>query len=180
MPTHAAFLRAINVSNRRVGGAALCECFEAIGLGEVAAFRASGNVVFDAGDAAVGELAGRIEESLRDGLGYEVPVFLRSAAQMHEISAREPFSPALVEASKGKPQVLLLGKRPSKKAREAALALASERDPLAIEGAELHWLPSGGTQDSELDLDEIGRLLGLGTMRTAGTIAQMTAKFFAG
>ena len=179
MPSHAAFLRGINVGGHRVTGETLRQCLEGIGIGEVATFRASGNVVFAADSGPTAELTGRIEAALEGGLGYEVPVFLRTAAGMREIAAREPFTPAQLQASKGKPQVLLLGKPPAKRAREAVLALASDRDPLAIEGAELHWLPSGGTLDSDLDLKAIERLLGRGTMRTAGTVAQIAAKFFA-
>jgi hypothetical protein len=33
--------------------------------------------------------------------------------------------------------------------------------------------------DSELDLKAIGKLVGLNTMRTNGTVAQMAAKWFA-
>jgi uncharacterized protein (DUF1697 family) len=59
------------------------------------------------------------------------------------------------------------------------LALADERDRLALDGRELYWLPSGGTIDSELDLKAIGRLLGAMTMRTKNTIAQLAARHFA-
>lgn len=179
MATHAAFLRGINVGGHRVAGGTLCGCLEAIGLEQVATFRASGNVVFD-GSGSARALEQAISEGLEVELGYAVPTFIRTAAQLREIAAREPFSPAQLKASKGKPQVLLLGKKPAKKAREAALALASDQDPLAIEGAELHWLPSGGTQQSELDLGRIERLLGQGTMRTDGTIEQIAAKYFGG
>ena len=179
MATHAAFLRGINVGGHRVTGGTLSGCLEAIGLEEVVTFRASGNVIFD-GTGGARALEKAISEALEAELGYAVPTFIRTGSQLRGIAAREPFSPAQRRASKGKPQVLLLGNKPSKKAREEALALASEQDPLAIEGAELHWLPSGGTQQSELDLGKIKRLLGQGTMRTEGTIEQIASKYFAG
>jgi uncharacterized protein (DUF1697 family) len=43
---------------------------------------------------------------------------------------------------------------------------------------QLYWLPSGGISESELDLNAIGATLGLTTMRTKGTIDQITAKHF--
>jgi hypothetical protein len=58
------------------------------------------------------------------------------------------------------------------------LALASDDDRLAFADRELYWLPSGGTQDSALDLKSIGSLLGLATMRTKNTVDQMAAKYF--
>lgn len=46
---YAAFLRAVNLGrNRRVSGAELKALFEELGLEEVATFRTSGNVVFEA------------------------------------------------------------------------------------------------------------------------------------
>jgi hypothetical protein len=58
------------------------------------------------------------------------------------------------------------------------LALATEDDRLAFGERELYWLPKGGTQESALDLKTIDKLLGASTMRTKGTVEQMTAKYF--
>lgn len=121
-------------------------------------------------------LSERIEKGLRSALGYEVPVFLRTAGEVAEIAAQQPFSAVQVEASRGKLQVSLLSKKPSAKGCETVLALATGEDLLAIEGRELYWLPSGGTIDSDLDLVTIEAELGRGTMRTKGTIDQIAAK----
>jgi uncharacterized protein (DUF1697 family) len=180
MPRYAAFLRGINVSGRRVGGADLRRPFEAIGLREVASFRASGNVVFEAGREQAADLAARIERELESALGYDVAVFLRNGPQLTRIVASEPFPPAALRASKGKLQVTFLSRRPSATVRRKVLALAGSKDLLEFGERELFWLPSGGTQESELDTDAIGTLLGSGTMRTKGTVEQLTAKFFAG
>ena len=64
MPDHAAFLRGINLGHhRRVGKADLRACFEGIGFGEVGTFRASGNVLFAAGDGSPDEMKARIGEA---------------------------------------------------------------------------------------------------------------------
>jgi uncharacterized protein (DUF1697 family) len=177
MERYVAFLRGMNLGNRRIKNDELRAEFETLGFADVASFRASGNVIF-ASDKGQGEsaLAGEIETGLGVGLGYEVPVFLRSYAEVAAIAARQPFAAKLVERSKGKLQVLLLAKKPSAAARRKALALASEEDLLAIGDRELFWLPSGGTIDSGLDLKAIDATLGKGTMRTMGTIEQIAAK----
>lgn len=177
MPSHVAFLRGMNLGGRRIKNEELRVEFEALGFAEVACFRASGNVVFSAkgGEA---KLTGEIEAGLGEALGYEVPVFLRSAKELSALAAHEPFDVADVEASKGKLQVALLPKKPAAKARKQALAEASEEDRLAIEGRELYWLPSGGISDSDLDLKAIETALGPWTMRTMGTIEQIVAKYF--
>ena len=130
--------------------------------------------------ASEAALTRKVEEGLGEALGYAVPVFLRSCAEVAAIAAREPFDAKLVGASKGKLQVSLLLKKPTATARKKVLALATGEDRLAIEGRELFWLPSGGTIDSDLDLKAIDKALGKGTMRTKGTIDQIAAKHCAG
>jgi uncharacterized protein (DUF1697 family) len=180
MSDYAAFLRGINVGKaHRVGSAELRECFEGVGLRGVATFRTSGNVAFDADGATAHELRERIETALEGMLGYEVSVFLRNAGEMRGIAAEEPFAAEQVEGSKGKLQVVLLTAKPATAKRKSVLGLATEADALAFGERELYWLPSGGTQESELDLKAIGKELGVTTMRTKGTVDQMAAKFFA-
>jgi uncharacterized protein (DUF1697 family) len=173
---HAAFLRGINLGRaHRVGSAELRTCFEELGLGNVATFRTSGNVVFDAGREPVKKLSARIEEGLEGALGYPVAVFLRTASELHAIAAHEPFAS---DSPGGKLQVAMLSEKPAVSARKRVLALSSDDDRLAFGERELYWLPRGGTQESALDLKAIGDLLGVLTMRTKNTVEQMTAKYF--
>jgi uncharacterized protein (DUF1697 family) len=173
---YAAFLRAVNLGrNRRVTGAELKSLFEELGVEDVATFRTSGNVVFE----APRDMAGAIEKQLEASLGYEVGVFLRTASEVKAIAAEEPFPPKDVEASEGKLQVSLLDAKPTAATRKKVLALATEQDRLAFGKRELFWLPSGGTLDSELDRKAIDQLLGPTTMRTKGTVELLAAKFFA-
>ena len=178
MPRYAAFLRGINVSGRRAKGPELCAPFEALGHADVVSFRASGNVVFDAEERDVAKLTRAVEAELASSLGFEVATMLRTRAQVRAIAAKEPFDAKQVAGSKGKLQVLLLAKKPTAATRRKVLALASDDDPLALSGTELYWLPRGGTQESDLDQEGLGRLVGLGTMRTMGTIEQIAAKYF--
>jgi uncharacterized protein (DUF1697 family) len=180
MDRYVAFLRGMNLGGRRIKNDELRLRFEELGFGDVATFRASGNVIFGAEDGEPKEIAARIESGLGESLGYGVPTFLRSDAELRAIAAHDPFEAQLVEASAGKLQVSLLLKEPVANARKDVLAMSTEEDRLAIEGRELYWLPSGGTIDSELDLKAIGNLLGLTTMRTKGTIDQIAAKHFSG
>lgn len=177
---YAAFLRAVNLgSTRKVSGEQLRSIFEQLGFEDVATFRTSGNVVFSAAEAgAASKLESRIEEGLADELGFEVPVFARSEAEIKAIAKHEPFPAKAVKASAGKLQVVLLEKKPSAAARKKVTGLASEDDRLALKGVELYWLPSGGTQRSGLDLKTIEKALGPMTIRTMGTIEQIAQKFF--
>jgi uncharacterized protein (DUF1697 family) len=193
MSTYVAFLRGINVGGRRATSDQLRSCLSEIGFEDVATFRASGNVIFGAGDGAgdrdgtgatagpdrEAQLAARVEQAMLASLGYEVPVFLRSAAEVRAIAAYEPFPANVVQASAGKLQVLLLAAKPASLARNEALALATDDDRLELRGRELYWLPSGGMMESALDMNAIGALLGVGTMRTKGTVEQIATKYCA-
>jgi uncharacterized protein (DUF1697 family) len=172
---YAAFIRAVNLGkNRRVTGAQLKTLFEEAGAEEVATFRTSGNVVFE----APRDLGSALEKHLEKALGHEVVIFLRSAKDVKAIAAHEPFPPKDVESSKGKLHVALLGKTPTAAIQTKALALATDQDRLVFGKRELYWLPSGGTLESELDRKALDELLGPSTMRTKGTVEQLAAKFF--
>lgn len=179
MARYAAFLRGINLgSRRRVAAAGLRAPFEELGFREVATFRASGNVIFEADREPVAKLTGRIEAALEEALGFEVTTFLRTAAQVRAIAERRPFKRSLVDASKGKLQVAILSRRPSARTREEVLAMSGDEDRLAFSDRELYWLPSGGTRDSALDLKRVEGVLGQWTMRTKGTVEQIAANYF--
>jgi uncharacterized protein (DUF1697 family) len=177
MDRFVAFLRGMNLGRRRITNDELRSHFEALGCDGVATFRASGNVIFEK-DERPADLTALLEDGLAAALGYEVPVFLRSADELLAIAAHESFDPKLVDASAGKLQVALLMKKPSAAAAREVLAMSTDTDRLAIEGHELYWLPDGGLSDSELDLKAIAAALGPTTIRTKGTIDQIAAKHF--
>ena len=180
MATHAVLLRGMNVGGHRISNEDPRRAFAGMGFDAVGVFRASGNVAVEAGSATHAELTDKIEKGLEETLGYAVPTFLRTADELRALAAEQPFDDAAIAAAKGKLQVDLLRGRPAKRNRDIVLAQSTDHDQLAwAAGAELFWLPSGGTLESELDWNAIDQLCGLSTRRTKGTIDQMAAKFFA-
>lgn len=172
---YAAFLRAVNLGkNRRVTNDRLKELFEEAGAEDVAPFRTSGNVVFEASR----DLARKLEPHLEEALGHEMVIFLRTAAELKEIAAAEPFPAKDVERSKGKLQVVLFETKPTAAVKKKTLALATDQDRLAFGKRELFWLPSGGYMEAELDRKALDELLGPSTVRTKGTVDQLHAKYF--
>jgi uncharacterized protein (DUF1697 family) len=179
MESYVAFLRGMNLGGRRIKNEELRAEFEALGFDDIGCFRASGNVVFAAAESDEAKLAAKVEAGLGEALGYEVPVFLRSAVELLAVAGHKPFDAKALSASKGKLQVIFLQQRPKAAARKQVLALATDDDRLAIEGRELYWLPRGGMSESELDLKAIATALGQNTVRTMGTVEQIAAKYFA-
>lgn len=177
MPRYAAFLRGVNLgAKRKTGSAELRSCFEGIGLEDVQTFRTSGNVVFETGRQPKG---GLIENALRDSFGFDVDVYLRTAAEVQAIAGHEPFPAKLVAASDGKLQVTMLQEKPAAATRKRALALADDDNRLAFEGRELYWLPSGGIRDSAPYLKSLEQVVGQWTMRTKGTVEALAVKYLA-
>ncbi len=174
MIRHAAFLKGMNLGGRRISNDELRACVEALGFEQVESFRASGNIGFDGGRRSDAALQRELENGLREALGYEVPTFIRSAAEIRAVAGAEPFAPG----GKGKLQVVLLAEKPSAKARREALALAPEGEQLSFGERELYWLPAGGLSDSTLDWKALERGLGPTTVRTMGTIEQIAKRWF--
>ena len=94
-----AFLRAINVGGHTVTSERLCALCAELGLADVAAFLASGNLTFRAparpareyGPAA---LETKIAAHLQAALGYEVVTFLRTPAELARAATFPPFTAA--------------------------------------------------------------------------------------
>jgi uncharacterized protein (DUF1697 family) len=177
---YVAFLRGMNLGNRRIKNEELRREFEALGFGDVSCFRASGNVIFAATRDDEATLTAQLEAGLGEALGYEVPVFLRSAVKLRAITACEPFDASALSRSKGNPQIVFLGSKPSRADRRTVLDLSTDDDQLAIDDRELYWLPSGGMSESDLDLNAISATLGPTTIRTKGTVDQIAAKHLSG
>ena len=179
MPTHAAFLRGVNLgAKRRVSNDKLREILEGLGLDEASGFRTSGNAVFAAGRESEAKLTKRIEAGLAAELGFDVTVFLRTAKELKAVAALEPFPPKVVARSKGKLQVSILPRKPTAAKRKEVLAMATDQDPLAFGERELYWLPSAGLMDADLDMTRLDEVIGPTTRRTMGTMEAIASKFF--
>jgi uncharacterized protein (DUF1697 family) len=91
-----AFLRAVNVGGRKAPMATVRELFTGLGLEDVRSYIASGNVFFrppGGDDVAVDRpaLTSAIEARLAEGLGFEVPVMVRTASELESALAAAPF-----------------------------------------------------------------------------------------
>ncbi|TNE84639.1 MAG: DUF1697 domain-containing protein [Deltaproteobacteria bacterium] len=172
MSRHFAFLRSMNVGGRRVTNDELVALVAGLGLAEVAAYQAAGNLTF-VGDTSEQALC----DALSEGLGYAVPVMMRTADELAAIAGARPFTEAEHAASQGKVQVSLLAAHPPDDAVAEVLAMQTEEDRLRIDGQQLYWLPKGGMSSAELDVLRIEKLLGMQTRRTQGTLQRFLRKY---
>jgi len=84
------FLRAINVGGHTVTKAKLQEAFVCLGYQNVSTHKQSGNVILETDDEPK-EIKRKVENKLRDLLGYDVPAFVRTASQLKVIVNLDPF-----------------------------------------------------------------------------------------
>ena len=94
-----ALLRGINVGGHKlIKMSELARIFTDAGLKNVRTYIASGNVIFESRSADKAALTKKIEKALRQSLGYEVTVVLRTLSELKGIVTRNPFK--RFEASK--------------------------------------------------------------------------------
>ena len=178
MARHIAFLRGINVGGHQVKMDDLRKWFEALELDNVATFIASGNVIFEAGRAKPATLTRRIERQLSDCLGYEVPTFLRTDAELARIAEHDPFADLQVADGESS-YVAFLYERPSAGAAKKVMALSNETDHVVVHDRELYWHVRGRMADSTLGPPVFEKALGSvpATVRNLNTVQRLAVKY---
>ncbi len=102
MIRYVAFLRAINVGGQRlIKMDELARIFTAAGLKNARTYIQSGNVIFDSASANAAGLQTKIEKTLRNVLGFEVPVMIRRLADIEASVRCNPFKKIKLDADVG-------------------------------------------------------------------------------
>jgi uncharacterized protein (DUF1697 family) len=170
---YVAFLGGINVGGHRVSMERLRDEFAALGASDVSTFIASGNVIFRT-RATARTLEPRIETHLGEQLGYAVPTFLRTDAELSKAVALAPFGAV---ARPDTHVIAFLRAAPAAAARTATAALSNDRDRLEVHGKELHWLIHGGVSDSSLKTALVTKTVGQPfTMRNTTSLLKLSAQ----
>ena len=164
MTAYAALLRAVNVSGTgKLPMGDLKAMGEACGFDQCRTFIASGNLLF-ASDLGEADAQQRIASHIEEYFGKTVPVHVRSAAEMAEAVASNPFA-----SEQGNRVVALFtGEKPAQAAIEAATGINGERIAL---GPRLIYICYGdGMADSKLKLPAMRE----GTARNMNSVGKMT------
>ena len=173
-----AFLRAINVGRgRTVKMQSLRQVFESLGFFGVATFIASGNVIFETKTRDTRTLERKIEQRLRELLGYDVPTFIRRDADLVKIANYQPF-----RQSKLDPDVhiniILLANKLNQKLKKQVRELRTNTDAFEVHGREIYWLrrkKQNGAPFSTVPLEKaLGRAF---TVRGTDTIKRIASKY---
>lgn len=175
MPAYAALLRGINVGKRRVKMDVLQALFEQLEFDDVATLLASGNAVFTSKARSAAKLEQRIEDHLLEHLGYEVDTFVRTARELGDVVAHEPFGDLRGSRDTHTLHVSFLKSALPSKQTQRLLKLQSKTDQLHVHEREIYWLREGRLSDSTLwDSPEMRDLkLPTRTSRTVATVEKL-------
>jgi uncharacterized protein (DUF1697 family) len=87
-----ALLRGINIGpNKRIAMPALRSIVEGLGHTDVETYLQSGNVVFTPKRKAPSDLATSLEAAIADATGHDVPVVVRTAAELRKVVSARPY-----------------------------------------------------------------------------------------
>jgi uncharacterized protein (DUF1697 family) len=177
MARYVAFLRAINVGGHTVKMADLRRSFETLGFDAVETHIASGNVLFAADERGTAALERRIEAALQTDLGYRVDTFVRTAGELAQIAAHQPFDGLDVEGSGWRLFIVFVGTEPEAERAELLPAAADSFDSFEVRGRQVYWLVRGRYSDSRFSGALLEKTLRMpATVRGAATVRQIAAK----
>jgi uncharacterized protein (DUF1697 family) len=174
MPVIICMLRGVNVGgHNKIKMDALKALCVSLKLQDPQTFIQSGNVIFGTQEKDLAKLATRIQDAIERKIGFRPAVVLRTARELREVIARNPFSkrPGI---EPGRLLVNFLATDPGKEAREKALAIKIGPEELHLVGREAYIYFPDGQGRSKLPWAAIERALGTsGTGRNWNSVTKM-------
>jgi uncharacterized protein (DUF1697 family) len=137
-------LRGVNVGGRNMikmdALKALCVSLK---LKDPQTYVQSGNVIFNSAEKDLAKLAKRLQDAIEKAHGFRPGVMLRTAAELRQVVARNPFAKRS-GIEPGKLIVNFLATNPGKEAREKAMAIKIGPEEMHLIGREAYiYFPSG-------------------------------------
>jgi uncharacterized protein (DUF1697 family) len=137
-------LRGVNVGgHNKVKMDALRALYESIGLRNPQTYVQSGNIVFRTNGRDLAAISSKIEKAIERSFGFRAPVVVRTASELRDVIARNPFARRRgIEPSKL--LVMFLESHPSDEALEQVLKIKAEPEEMHIDGREVYiYFPNG-------------------------------------
>ncbi len=164
MVTCISLFRGINVGgHHKIKMDELKKVHEALGLRDVVHYIQSGNVVFKSDDANTAQICAQIEGGVEKTFGFPVKVMIRTADELRETIANNPFE-SQQDKEPNRIIVLFLATRPDDAAREDLVKTYTGSEEIFISGREAYIYYPDGIGRSKLTNSLLEKKL-----RTAGT-----------
>jgi uncharacterized protein (DUF1697 family) len=161
METYIALLRGINIGKQRtIKMEDLKIIFQLMQFENVKTYIKSGNVVFKAHEEDTNCLCTKIESKLKEVLGYEVKVIVRTMSEVKEIITQNPFE-ADETSNNEKLYITLLSIKPTDEALNRLSAYKNGVDNFMIINREVYVLCTKNYSDSIFSNNFFEKKLGL-------------------
>ena len=170
--TQIVLLRGINIGPRnRIAMPALREALEEAGFDDVRTYVQSGNVVLSA-KSKPEQTARRVERVVTERFGLEIPVVVRTRAELARVVKKNPLARVAKEPKRY--QVSFLAKKAPDDIVPKLEAAAAKTERFVVDGREIYaWHPAGVAR-SKLWALLAGRNLGVtATARNWTTVTQL-------
>jgi uncharacterized protein (DUF1697 family) len=167
-------LRGVNVGgHKKIKMEALRALYESLKLRDAQTYVQSGNVIFRTDERDMSRLAKRIEDGIEKKFGFRPDVILRTAAELKEVVARNPFAKRR-GIEPGKLLVSFLASDPGEEGREKIGQMKCDPEEMRIEGREIYIYFPNGAGRSKLNWAGLGKMLKTpGTGRNWNSVTKM-------
>lgn len=145
MSVFISFLRGINVGgHNKIRMADLQALYESLGLRQVTTYIQSGNVLFTANTAGLKEkCCADIGNAIKAKWGFDVPVVIRTAGELHHILTGNPF-PEEAQCNPDKLVLMFLASPPNQETITKVTAIINDGSRFAIQGDTIYFFyPEG-------------------------------------
>jgi uncharacterized protein (DUF1697 family) len=177
MPVYVALLRGINLGgHKKIKMDELRASLAPMGFDEVKTYIQSGNVVFKTAKISDRALSKKIEASILSNFGHSVSVMIRTAEEIKQVIANNPFLKQ-PDIDQTKLHVMFLAEPPAQSALKQLETLVLKPDQFRSLGKDLYFYLPNGVAESAVMKKPIDRVLAIPTTmrnwRTVNTVQQM-------
>jgi uncharacterized protein (DUF1697 family) len=171
-----AMLRGVNLArHNRIKMEELRALCTSLKLRDPQTYVQSGNVIFSTREPNLVRLSKRIEKAIEEKCGFRTDVIVRTAAEMRDVIARNPFAKRNA-IEPGKFLVLFLRDEPGPEVQAKARNIKADPEQLRLHGREVYIYFPNGMGRSKLSTVAIERALETpGTGRNWNSVTKMLA-----
>ncbi|MGH2369380.1 MAG: DUF1697 domain-containing protein [Chloroflexota bacterium] len=175
LPAHVALLRGVNLGGKnKLPMKELVAMFADAGCADVRSYIQSGNVVFRASESLAAQVPALVTATIAERFGFRVPIVLRTADELREVSEDNPF--LAVGADPSALHVVFLADDPGPERTAALDPQRSPGDAFALRGRDIYLHCPHGFGRSKLTTDYFDRKLAtVSTVRNWNTVLRLLA-----
>jgi uncharacterized protein (DUF1697 family) len=152
-------LRGVNVGgHNKIKMDGLRALYESMKLWDAQTYVQSGNVIFRTDERDIARLAKRIDDGIERKFGFRPDVILRTATEMREVVAKNPFAKRR-GIEPGKLLVSFLASDPVEEGLEKVRQMKCDPEELRIDGREVYIYFPNGMGRSKLPWAELDKIL---------------------